>query len=252
MGYPKIIAHRGYLINSEPENSIPAFQTAIHHGADGFEFDVHLTSDKRFVCFHDYTLAKLGRPDPIKSLSLKEITSIELIEGITIPSLEEILETFGNKVYLNLEMKSPKKGAKELVEVIKQFDLKPEKMIASSFHYAPLKNIKSFDHTIPTGLLCHFARGQLQIAEKLNCNALHPFYGIVPKEWVKVSFWLTTRFHKYYAHKSFKTAKRSGILFNPYNVNDEISIKSTIQMKVNAIITDEIERALNFRNQLSP
>lgn len=251
MNHTKIFAHRGYLINGEPENSIPAFQTAIHHGADGFEFDVHLTSDKRFICFHDDTIGKLGRLDLIKSLSLKEITSIELSEGITIPSLEEILETFGNKVYLNLEMKSPKKGAKELVEIINQFDLKPEKMIVSSFHHSPLRNIKSFDHTIPTGLLCHSARGQLIKAEKLNCNALHPFYGVVPTDWIKVSFWLTTRLHKYYTHKSFKATKRSGILFNPYGVNDERFIMSAIQMKVNAIITDEVERAVKLRNQLS-
>ena len=152
MNHIKIIAHRGYQINGEPENSIPAFQTAIHHGADGFEFDVHYTSDKRFICFHDDTLEKFGRPDPIKGLSLNELTSIELSEGITIPTLEEILETFGNKVLLNLEMKSPKRGAKELVEVINQFDIKRKKIIISSFHHSPLRNIKSFDPTIQTGL----------------------------------------------------------------------------------------------------
>jgi glycerophosphoryl diester phosphodiesterase len=243
----KIIAHRGYLINGEPENSIPAFQTAIHHGADGFEFDIHLTSDNKFICFHDDTLEKFGRPEAIKRLSQNELTSIELSEGIMIPTLEEILETFGNKVLLNLEMKSLKKGAKELVEVIDQYSLKRKKLIISSFHHSPLRNIKSFDSTIRTGLLCHFARGQLKMAEKLNCNALHPFYGVVPKEWIKISFWLTTRLHKYYAHKSFKTAKKVNILVNPYGVNDESFIKLTNQMNVNAIITDEVELALKIR-----
>ncbi|MFX0122611.1 MAG: glycerophosphodiester phosphodiesterase [Candidatus Hodarchaeota archaeon] len=247
----KIIAHRGYLVNGDPENSIPAFQTAIHHGADGFEFDVHLTSDKKLICFHDDTLEKFGRPDHIKSLSLNELTSIELSEGITIPTLEEILETFGNKALLNLEMKSPKKGAKELVEVINQYNLERENIIISSFHHSLLRDLKSLDSTIPTGLLCHFARGQLELAEKLNCNALHPFYGVVPNDWVKVSFWLTTKLLKFYAHKSFKVAKKVGVLFNPYGVNEESFIKSTIHMKVNAIITDEVELALKLRSQFS-
>ena len=251
MSTVKIIAHRGYLINGEPENSIPAFQTAIHHGADGFEFDIHLTSDNKFICFHDDTLEKLGRPDTIKRLSQNELASIELSEGIMIPTLEEILETFGNKVLLNLEMKSPEKGAKELVEVINQYSLKREKLIISSFHHSPLRNIKSYDSTIPTGLLCHFSKGQLKLAEKLNCNALHPFYGVVPKDWIHISFWLTTMFHKYYAHKSFKTAKKANILINPYGVNDESFIKLTYQMNVNAIITDEVELALKVRENFN-
>ena len=118
----KILAHRGYLINGEPENSIPAFQTAIHHGADGFEFDIHLTNDNKFICFHNDTLEKFGRNESIAGLSYNELTSFELSEGIMIPSLEEILETFGNKVILNLEMKS-QTGSEELIKVINQYDI---------------------------------------------------------------------------------------------------------------------------------
>jgi glycerophosphoryl diester phosphodiesterase len=251
MSKVKILAHRGYLINGEPENSIPAFQTAIHHGADGFEFDVHLTSDNKFVCFHDDTLEKFDRTEAIKGLTLNEVSSIELSEGIMIPTLEEIIETFGNKVILNLEMKNPERGAKELVEVINQYNLKREKIIISSFHFSPLRTIKSTDPTILTGLLCHFAKGQLALAKKLNCDSLHPFYGVVPSEWVKISFWLTSRIHKYYTHKCFKAAKREGIFMNPYGVNDESSIRSTILKEVNAIITDEVELALKIRNKFS-
>lgn len=91
MKYIKILAHRGYLVNGEPGNSIQDFQTTTHHGADSFEFDVHLTYDNRLICFHDDTLEKLGRFDAIKDLSYKELTSIELSEGITIPSLKRLL-----------------------------------------------------------------------------------------------------------------------------------------------------------------
>ncbi|MFX0205413.1 MAG: glycerophosphodiester phosphodiesterase [Candidatus Hodarchaeota archaeon] len=246
----KILAHRGYLINGEPENSIPAFQTAIHHGADGFEFDVHITADNKFICFHDDTLEKFGQNKAIAGLSYNELTSFELSEGIMIPSLEEILETFGNKVILNVEMKSLK-GCEELVEVINQYNIDREKIIISSFNYNPLRTIKSIDPTILTGLLCHFAKGQLALAKKLNCDALHPFYGVVPSEWVKISFWLTSRIHKYYAHKCFKAAKREGILVNPYDVNDEKSIRSTALKEVDAIITDKVELALKIRNKFS-
>ncbi len=243
----KILAHRGYLVNNEPENSILAFQTAASCGADGFEFDVHLTSDKKFVCYHDDTLEKIGRPEAIKDLSSKELTSIELTTGNMIPSLVEILELFGNKVTLNIEVKSQKKGAKELVELIHQYNLDPAKLIVSSFHHPPLKDIKSLDSSISTGLLCGFARGQLKIAQKLKCDALHPFYDVIPKGWIKAPHWLLTILHKHYAHKSFEKAGKLGILINPWTVNDEKFLKLAIQKRVNSIITDQVEKAIELR-----
>ena len=251
MKHITILAHRGYLVNNEPENSIQAFQTAISYGADGIEFDVHQTSDKKFVCYHDDTLEKLSRPEAIKDLSIKELTSIELSKGIMIPSLEEILELFGNKVILNIELKSQKKGAKELVELIHQYNLDPTKLIVSSFHHPPLKEIKFLDPNIPTGLLCSFAKGQLKIAQKLNCDALHPFYDIIPKGWIKAPHWLLTFLHKRYVHKSFEKANKLGIQINTWTVNDENFLKSAIQRRVNGIITDEIDKAIEIRRQFS-
>ncbi|UCE14836.1 MAG: glycerophosphodiester phosphodiesterase [Candidatus Heimdallarchaeota archaeon] len=247
----KIIAHRGYLIKGEPENSIPAFHTAITHGADGLEFDIHLTSDNKFVCFHDDTLEKIGRSGQIKDLPQKELASIELADGILIPTLEEILENFGNRVILNIEVKSQKKGGKELVNLIHQYNLNLENLIVSSFHHSPLKDIKTLDPTIPTGLLCTFAKGQLKKAQELKCNALHPFYNSIPKGWIKAPYWVVTRILKYYAHKSFHNAYKSGILVNPWTVNDAKFIKSAINLNVNSIITDEVEKVLKIREFFS-
>ena len=43
--FPLIIAHRGDVTNA-PENTIPAFKSALDLGADGIELDVRLTKDK--------------------------------------------------------------------------------------------------------------------------------------------------------------------------------------------------------------
>ncbi len=254
MKYIKILAHRGYLINGEPGNSIPAFQTAVLHGADGLEFDVHLTSDNRFICYHNDTLKKLGRSNAIKNLSHKELTSIELSEGITIPSLEEVLDLFGNKITLNIELKSQKEGAKELVELIHQFNLTDDltKLIVSSFFYTPLKKIKVIDPEIPTGLLCHCSKDQIQVVKELNCNAIHPYYNIIPKDWVKFhSLWLTTFLHNFYFQRTIKKAQKLGLFVNPWTVNDKKYLSAAIQKQVDNIITDNVEQALRLRNQLS-
>ena len=101
----KIIAHRGYREANFPENSIPAFQEAIKKGASGFEFDIQLTSDKKLVCYHD---ANLGDNDNslIEDKSLEYIKQHDLGEGVRIPTLDEIFSEFGNKTFLNLEIKA--------------------------------------------------------------------------------------------------------------------------------------------------
>ena len=119
-----ILAHRGYSRkNNEPDNSIQAFQTAIDSGADGFEFDIQLSSDLKFICYHDNNLQKIGISKRICDLSFKKLISLELKEGIPIPSLEDVLETFGNKVLLNIELKPQNKGVKELIELINQYGI---------------------------------------------------------------------------------------------------------------------------------
>ncbi|PWI48302.1 hypothetical protein CEE45_07555 [Candidatus Heimdallarchaeota archaeon B3_Heim] len=244
-----IIAHRGFRKTSEPDNSIQAFQTAIKANADGFEFDVQLSSDGHLVCFHDATLAKLGRSERIDDLKLGDLTEIELSEGITIPSLEDILEKFGNKILMNIELKPQKNGVKELVRVIQQYDINntPENIIISSFHGEALQEIKELNPELPTGLLVGFARNQIPLTQKFNCDAIHPFYDKIPGGGTKIPYWLSTRLHKYYTHKSFKEARNKGILVNPYTVNTEQYLLSCFKKKVYGVITDEVNRAFQIR-----
>ena len=248
----KILAHRGYLVNKVPENTIPAFKAGIEHGADGIEFDIHLTSDHKLVCFHDDTLEKLGRRNAIKNLTESELTTIELKQGIFIPTLSEIIEELGNKVILNIEIKFKKNGSRELVDIINQYSLKkdPTYLIVSSFNHQPLKEIKSIDSEIPTALLFEFSRGQLQKAESLKCNAVHPFYNTIPEDKVVITPFISTILHKIYAHRLFKQAKEQNFIINPYDVNHEQYLQSAIKREVDGIITNEVELALKVRKEL--
>jgi glycerophosphoryl diester phosphodiesterase len=51
----KVIAHRG-ANKKAPQNTAPAFITAINEGTDGFETDVHITKDGEIVICHNYTI----------------------------------------------------------------------------------------------------------------------------------------------------------------------------------------------------
>lgn len=248
-----ILAHRGYRKNKEPDNSITAFQTAIDSGADGFEFDIQLSSDLKFVCYHDNTLQKIGISKRICDLSFKELISLELDEGISIPSLEDVLETFGNRVLLNIELKPQDKGVKELVELINQYDIikKSTNLIVSSFAASQLERIKSLDSEIPTGFLVVFPRKKVKYAYKLDCDAIHPFYNTIPDDFTKIPSWILSPIHKYYAHKCFKEANQFGLLVNPWTVNDDRFLHRCFERQTFSVITDAVDRAKHIRQDYS-
>lgn len=52
-----LLAHRGTSIMA-PENTAPAFDFAVHHGADVLEIDVRLSRDGKVVVVHDETLER--------------------------------------------------------------------------------------------------------------------------------------------------------------------------------------------------
>ncbi|MDC0131393.1 glycerophosphodiester phosphodiesterase family protein [Alphaproteobacteria bacterium] len=81
------IAHRGGA-NLWPENTLEAFAHAIDMGADGIEFDLQLTADKKLALHHDDTLnpditryngAYLQRPTPrIAELTLDQLAAYDV------------------------------------------------------------------------------------------------------------------------------------------------------------------------------
>jgi glycerophosphoryl diester phosphodiesterase len=108
---PTIFAHRGASAHA-PENTVAAFQLAAQEGADGIEFDVKLTKDGQVVAHHDATLDRTtdgqGR---LKDFSLAELKKLdagawfgEQYRGERIPTLDEIFEAVGGKLFMNIEL----------------------------------------------------------------------------------------------------------------------------------------------------
>ena len=64
----KVIAHKGASMEA-PENTLHAFQKAIHLGADFIECDIRLTKDKVPIVIHDATIEQ----KPIRELTLAEV-----------------------------------------------------------------------------------------------------------------------------------------------------------------------------------
>lgn len=149
MGQTIVFAHRGLPVKFA-ENSLQGFKYAVEHGAEGVEFDVHLTKDKVPVVMHDETLDRTTNGTGyIKDYTLNEIRKFHLENGEPVPLLSELFEILQDKdLYINLEFKTNKihdVGIEAIVlSLAKQYHF-VHPIIFSSFNYQTLKNCQKID-----------------------------------------------------------------------------------------------------------
>ena len=102
---PLVIGHRGAK-GHLAENTLPSIAKAIELGVDGVEIDIFRCASGELVVFHDKTLDKLTNTTGyIEQLTLDSIQKIEVLNGFTIPTLEEVLDLIRGRVFLNIELK---------------------------------------------------------------------------------------------------------------------------------------------------
>lgn len=99
-----VIAHRGASAHY-PENTLLAFEKALHAGADMIEMDVRLTKDRRVaVVYHDEDLDRLfGIHARVSHLTYPRLR--ELTRG-KVPLLSEVLNAFRNQLRFYVEVKA--------------------------------------------------------------------------------------------------------------------------------------------------
>ena len=131
---PIIFAHRGASAYA-PENTLAAFEQALIQGADGIELDAKLSADGHVVVIHDATLDRTtGVHGRVKDLSLADLQALNAgsffsnnFSTETIPALEEVFESFGKKLFINVELTNYNTPRDHLVEtvcmLVKKFNL---------------------------------------------------------------------------------------------------------------------------------
>ena len=172
---PLVFAHRG-LSSLYPENSMAAFGAAKEAGIPGIELDIHLTTDRRLVVFHDDTTNRIvsGATRDLdfgagsNGLSI-EASDYALLAGLDIgtwkdpsfasqrmPLLETVLEALGAAMYFDIEIKSRslKDSGLEalLADLLKRHGMK-DRCIVSSFNPLSLRRFKALLPEVPTAII---------------------------------------------------------------------------------------------------
>ncbi|NHJ05170.1 MAG: glycerophosphodiester phosphodiesterase [Candidatus Heimdallarchaeota archaeon] len=173
MKLPIIFGHRG-ASSEHPENTMKAFKQAFIEGALGIEFDVRFSADNEIVIIHDELINRtsdgIGK---VNSLTLKELRNFDFGLGEKIPTLKEVLLEFGNKFWLNIEIKEV--GLEEqLVRLLSQNKIS-EKFVVSSFYGEVLNKIKEISSKIPTAFLYDFPINNLdELTNEIQIDGIHP------------------------------------------------------------------------------
>jgi glycerophosphoryl diester phosphodiesterase len=152
-----IIAHRGASADMH-ENSLAAFALAADQGADAIELDVQFSADNQIVIFHDSTLERFtGDKRKVSQLTLEQLKAIDLGQGQTIPTLDELLEMIGPRLLYNIEIKDFSLGDSGLetavADRIESFGLQSQTLISSFNPLSARRVRRACGRSIPVALI---------------------------------------------------------------------------------------------------
>ncbi len=113
MPYPRVCAHRGFNTIA-PENSMPAFGSAVAMGAEEIEFDLWYTKDEEIVSIHDSSLERVSDGvGEVYEHTYEELLKYdfgikysEKFKGMKIIKFEEILKKFACHTIMNIHVKT--------------------------------------------------------------------------------------------------------------------------------------------------
>ncbi|MGE6540712.1 glycerophosphodiester phosphodiesterase [Bacillus luti] len=237
----KNIAHRGASAYA-PEHTIAAYKLGQQLKGDYIEIDLQMTKDGHLVAMHDETVNRTTNGTGlVKEHTLEEIKQLNVgsffnekhpnlakkeYENAKVPTLEEIIETFGGNANYYIETKSPDEYAgmeEKLLEIIKQYEIS-DKVIIQSFSEESLQKLHSLNDNIPLVQLLSYKKAvqltELEIKKyKIYCIGLGMNYKYIDSDYVK-------------------KIKKNGLEVHPFTVDNEKDMKKILLWGVDGMFTN--------------
>jgi glycerophosphoryl diester phosphodiesterase len=231
---PTVFAHRGASIQA-PENTIAAFELAVTQKADAIELDAKLCGDGQVMVIHDQTVDRTtdgsGKLLEMPLAALKELDAGSWFDaqfsGEPLPTLEEVFEAVGKKIFINIELTNYASVFDNLpnkvVQLVKKYELQ-DNVLFSSFNPVALRRAHQLLPEVPLGLLAlpgfagAWARSWL--GNWVPYLALHPDFDSTTPQLIE---------------KQHKQGKRVYV----WTVNDSKKMQQLFEWGVDGIFTDD-------------
>ena len=244
---PLLIARTGDVENA-PENTLPAFESAISRGADGVELDVHLTLDGELVVHHFYNLGTTDNGEGLVSEhTLAELKALdsggwfdEQFAGEPKPTLREVFELCQGRTRLEVDLKDSSAGfLRQVVEEVERFDLVGDVELTTA-HYPLLTEVKRLNPELRTGTFFYeppdwmpvrlAQRHILDWANLLGIAVVHLNVALITADFVD-------RLH------------RSGFIVYGSNLDSAEQIRRGLNLGIDSFSTGHLGMALQLRDK---
>jgi glycerophosphoryl diester phosphodiesterase len=155
-----VIAHRG-ASSYAPENTLAAFDLALHLGCRHLELDVDFTSDGHIVVMHDDTVDRTTNgTGPVVSHTLAELRVLDAgswfgtqFTGERIPTFAEVLERYQGRVHIHTEIKGRAEHlAPCTADLVRQYGM-VDHVTVTSFQKPRLEEMRAYAPELPAGWL---------------------------------------------------------------------------------------------------
>lgn len=245
----KIVAHRG-TPQFAPENTLPAFTRALELGADAIELDVRLTADQVPVVFHYFYLDDhTSLSGPIFQHPWKELSQVKVrqpnhpeIAEARLSTLDEVLEALAGKIGLEIEIKGPEPICVELIAII--LNNHPdafENIEITSYETTLLERFKALLPGVPCDLLIPLndpwmkpdvlAYTALQRGKLAGARAVHLHASQLSLDAVCA-------------------IRAGGCDVHAWGINDIQALNTAYNLQIERICTDNLQQALEFREEI--
>ena len=254
---PIIYAHRGGAA-LRPENTVEAFDNGIACGADGLEFDVHLSKDGVVVVHHDDTLERTtsgrGRVVDHTAAELARLDAGRHFgdgnggfpfrdRGIGVPTLSDVLRRYPSaRMIIELKV-GGSRLAQRVVDDVRAAGA-VDRVAIGSFHPEALRAVRIYEPAIPTGAAKEETRWALYRSWVGLSIGATPYREFQVPEWSGLTHIVTRRF--------VDAAHRAGIPVKVWTVNDADAMRRLVSIGVDALITDRPDLARTIARAAAP
>jgi len=246
-----VFAHRGGQ-GLWPPNTLYAYERAVALGVDVLELDIHSTADGVLVVRHDPSVdATTDGKGPICEMTLDKIKALDAGfrwatdggqtypyrgQGITIPTLEEVLAAFPDTP-LNIDIKPQDASVVEPFYRFLQDYRKLEQVVIGSFHDDQLERFRT---------LCPQVATAAGVTETRRFFWLNLFFLNFAYRGRAVAFQIPEyagRLHVV-TPRFIRGAHAHGIQVHVWTVNDLADMQRLIEWGVDGIISDYPDRLM--------
>lgn len=172
-----LLAHRGtgpgtrsVAGQSYTEDTVPAFEVAMAHGADGFETDYWPTRDDHVVSLHDADLVRTtDGSGPVRARRWSYVRTLVTESGAGVPTVTAVES--GTARFGGLRQQEIKRGAyfsdhllRRLLALDRRY-IAPEDLLVTSSELETLRRIHEIDPAVGTGYIDRSDTGRPDVAQ---------------------------------------------------------------------------------------